>query len=397
MNLNLLPWRQEKYHHTLKRVIWGCLGAIILVVGIAGMLWHQTQRRLEEQNRRTQQLQLALRASRNLPQQQHQETVHVIQASKVVVRPPLKIQVVTIHYASAVALVGMIKDRSAALLSHRGKVTVDPRTNVIWLEDTPKHLQKLLTFIKLFDLPAQQIVIEARLVNMNQEAAQDLGVRLGFIMSPHQGVEGNTPPVSGQHLGMELAAKPLEATAAALGLTQALLASQRLLDVELSALESQGRAKVIASPRLVTSNQMAAVIESGEDIPYQEFSAHGTTSIAFKKAVLRLKVVPQITGQKELTMALVINQDADSGKRVQGVPIISTKSIETRILVHDGQTIVLGGIYQQDHNRQIDQVPFLGDLPLIGDMFRRKHWHTRHEALLIFITPRIIVQRPHSR
>ncbi len=117
---------------------------------------------------------------------------------------------------------------------------------------------------------------------------------------------------------------------------------------------------------------------------------NGNTSVAFKKAVLRLQVVPQITAKQELMMSLVINQDADSGKRVQGVPIIATKSIETHILVRHGQTIVLGGIYQEDHNRQVDQIPILGDIPWIGDFFQRQHMRVRHETLLIFITPRIL-------
>ena len=163
-----------------------------------------------------------------------------------------------------------------------------------------------------------------------------------------------------------------------------------LLDLELSALESEGRAEIVASPRLMTTNQQAATIESGEDIPYQESTSSGATAVAFKKAALSLKVTPQITPDGKLLMDLLINQDSDSGRRVQGVPIIITKSIETNVLVNNGQTIVLGGIYRQDKNNSVTRVPFLGDLPVVGNLFRRSQARLSNEELLIFITPRII-------
>ncbi|PJD90660.1 MAG: hypothetical protein CK424_08285 [Legionella sp.] len=396
VDLNLLPWRDRLYHSKLKRVTGWFLAGILVLTGIGWGLMQHWQQQLHTQVQRNQQLQQEVQHLRHIrPLQRVLPSPKLeIQAGervqKTKMNRSLHIKVVTVHYAKALDLAAMIKDKTNGLLSRRGTVTVDPRTNVLWLEDHEEQLKKLLAFIKRLDIPAQQIVIEARLVNMNQESARDLGIRLGLIAPSKLGTESNTLPSNGGRLGLDLAAKPLEATAASIGLTEALWTTQRLLDVELSALESRGKAKVIASPRLVTSNQIAAVIESGEDIPYQEFSANGTTSVAFKKAVLRLQVIPQITAKHELMISLVINQDADSGKRVQGVPIISTKSIETHILMRHGQTIVLGGIYQQDHNRQNDQIPFLGDLPIIGEVFQRKQMRTRHEALLIFITPRIV-------
>ncbi|HVT62178.1 MAG TPA: type IV pilus secretin PilQ [Legionellaceae bacterium] len=394
VDFNLLP-KRVKYPAALKYVLYISIGVLGLII-IVGILYaHRTHDLMQKQIHRNANLQAELQRMRAMQRVSYKLPKPEVPADRAVIptrKPSLHLNVITkvvaLHYTKAAELAVLIKDKANALLSKRGSVIVDGRTNTLWVEDTSKQLHKLLRFIKYFDVPAQQIVIEARLVNMNQESARDLGIRLGLI-SPRP----NDASTTGGRLGVDLAAKPLEATAASLGLTQALLASQRLLDIELSALESQGKAKVLSSPRLVTSNQIAAVIESGEDIPYQEFSANGTTSVSFKKAVLRLQVTPQMTTHEELMMSLVINQDADSGKRVQGVPIIATKSIETNILVHNGQTVVLGGIYQQDHNRQIDQIPFLGQLPLIGDLFQRKQMRLRHEALLIFITPHIVDSR----
>ena len=196
-------------------------------------------------------------------------------------------------------------------------------------------------------------------------------------------------PIS-DRLNVDLGAMPFEANPASIGIALAKLGDHVLLDLELSALESEGRAEIIASPRLMTTNQQAAVIESGEDIPYQEATLSGATAVSFKKAVLSLKVIPQITPDHQLLMDLQIKQDSDSGRRVHGVPILLTKSIETRVLVKNGQTFVLGGIYKQDKNDAIVRVPFLGSIPVIGQLFSRKQIRKRHEELFIFITPKIV-------
>ena len=396
IEINLLAWCSQRLSRRLLiGLAIGCLVFISTVVGGCWVYYQRMQHHLSaEQDQRAQlQREIAmLRAQKIvLPDQSKQLTQR---PCPIAVKPryePLQHKAVLIHYAKAAALVDMFKNKANALLSKHGRVIADRRTNRLWFEDTDARIKIIMRMIKQLDTPSQQIVIEARLVNMNQESARDLGIRLGLV-APNQ-TGGNTDVAlssTGGRLGVNLAATPLEASAATLGFTEALAVTQRLLDMELSALESAGRAKVIASPRLVTSNQVAALIESGEDIPYQEFAANGTTSVAFKKAVLRLKVVPHITAEGELMMSLVINQDSDSGKRVQGVPIIATKAIETHILVHSGQTVVLGGIYQQDQNRQAEQIPLLGDIPWIGALFKRKQIRVRHESLLIFITPRIV-------
>ena len=401
VDINLIPWREVDHHKKIQRMLLWVMLIMMVIVAVGWGYYKKNLKQLQLQMHRSddlaqemQKLRLIKTPSTQMVQDNKRIREHrSIPKEKKLTQEPLQVRIVTIHYAKAIDLAAIIRDKSTALLSRRGTIAVDARTNVVWLEDTETQIKKMVTLIKCLDIPAQQIIIEARLVTMNQDSAQDLGIRLGLIrpnLTPVEGGSGFQQSSDAGHFGVNMAATPINATAATIGFAEALFTSQRLLDIELSALESEGRAKVIASPRLVTSNQVAALIESGEDIPYQEFSLNGTTSVAFKKAVLRLKVVPRITVKHELMMSLMINQDSDSGKRVQGVPIISTKFIETNILVHHGQTIVLGGIYQEDHNHQTDQVPLLGHLPIVGELFQKNQMRTRHEALLIFITPKIV-------
>ncbi len=194
-----------------------------------------------------------------------------------------------------------------------------------------------------------------------------------------------------RRLNLDLVAAPISgAVPASVGIALARLSDNILLDLELSALESEGRAEVIASPRLITTNQQPAVIESGQEIPYQEATSSGATAVAFKKAVLSLKVTPQITPDSKILMDLQVNQDTPSSERYNGVPAIFTKEIQTNVLVNNGQTIVLGGIYQQDKNQAIRRIPFFGELPVVGVLFSNRQIRLRNEELLIFITPKII-------
>lgn len=314
---------------------------------------------------------------------------------------PLRSNLLQINYALASDIASMLKDKTNSLLSERGTLSVDARTNTIWLQDTDAQIKEIKTLVKQLDVPVKQVIIEARIVNMMKNCSEDLGIRWGVSNSTHlsgtidgankfaSGIATTDVPLS-ERLNLDLGAIPFDASPASIGIALAKLGDHVLLDLELSALESEGRAEIVASPRLMTTNQQAAVIESGEDIPYQQATLSGATAVAFKKAVLSLKVTPQITPDGKLLMDLLINQDSDSGRRVQGVPIVLTKSIETKVLVDNAQTIVLGGIYKHDKNNTIMRVPFLGTLPVIGNLFSRKQIRKRNEELLIFITPRII-------
>lgn len=314
---------------------------------------------------------------------------------------PLQAQWFQLNYAKAVEMVSLLQDKSRSLLSERGTVRADARTNSIWIQDSFANIQIIKRLITHLDIPSKQVQIEARLVNMTTDCAKDLGVRWGLsaanassgtLNGANQLAKGSPVadiPVA-DRLNIDLSAIPFDANPASIGIALVKLSDNVLLDLELSALESEGRAEIIASPRLMTSNQQTAVIESGEDIPYQEATLSGATAVSFKKAVLSLKVTPQITPNGQLLMALQINEDSDSGRRVHGVPILFTKSIETRVLVNNGQTLVLGGIRKQHQDHAIARVPLLGTLPVVGVLFSRKQVRKRQEELLIFITPKIV-------
>ncbi|QBR84014.1 type IV pilus secretin PilQ family protein [Legionella israelensis] len=315
---------------------------------------------------------------------------------------PLRSELIQIKYAKAAEIATLLKDKETSLLTERGKVSVDERTNTILIQETAVQIERIRELIAQLDVPVKQVLIEARIVNVTKDCTQDLGIRFGISRPTHlsgtldganqlaQGIDPADVTPLNRRLNVDLAALPVDANPASIGIALAKLGDNILLDLELSALESEGRAEIVASPRLMTTNQKSAIIESGEDIPYQEATSSGATAVAFKKAVLSLKVTPQITPDNKLVMELEINQDSDSGRRVQGVPIILTRSIETNVLVNNGQTIVLGGIYRRDKNNSITRVPFLGELPVVGNLFRSRSTSVSNEELLIFITPKII-------
>lgn len=314
---------------------------------------------------------------------------------------PLRSELLQINHANALDVSKMLKDATQTMLSLRGTLSVDARTNSIWVKDTGTHLREIKRMVKQWDVPVKQVMIEARIVNMSHECSEDIGIRWGVTNATYLSgtLEGANQRANGgvltetplaDRLNVDLGALPFDASPATIGMVLAKLGNHVLLDLELSALEREGRAEIVASPRLMTTNQKPAVIQSGEDIPYQQATLSGATAVSFKKAVLSLSVTPQITSDGKLLMELLINQDSDSGRRVQGVPIVLTKSIETSVLVNNGQTIVLGGIYKHEKNNAITQVPFLGSLPIIGHLFQRKEIRKRKEELLIFITPKIM-------
>lgn len=310
-------------------------------------------------------------------------------------KPILKSSLIQINYAKANVIAALIKDKNNSLLSKQGRLSVDVRTNMLWIHDKTSRIRQIRGIVKQLDIPVKQVQIEARIVNVTKEAILDLGIRFGISTPAHLSgtLNGANQLMQGavsiaDRLNVDFGA-PVQSPAS-IGLALAKLGNGILLDLELSALESEDKAEIIANPRLVATNQHAAVIESGEEIPYQEATLSGATAVAFKKAVLSLKVTPQITPDNCLLLDLEINQDTPSGRLVNGVPAINTKSIHTSVLVNNGQTLVLGGIYKQDKNSTIKRVPFLGNLPVIGVLFRNLHRKVKNEELLIFITPRII-------
>jgi type IV pilus assembly protein PilQ len=312
---------------------------------------------------------------------------------------PLRSDLIQVNYAKADDIANLIKSKFNSLLSKRGMMSVDPRTNAIWIQDIGIKIEEIRALVKKLDIPVKQVLIETRIVDVTKDAALDLGIRWGINKPKHLSgsLEGtnqlaedaNVVPLA-ERLNVDLAAQPLANQAASIALAVATLGSNILLDLELSALESEDKAEIIASPRVVTSNQQEAYISSGEEIPYQQATSSGATAVAFKQAVLSLRVTPQITSDGRIMMQLKINQDRPSGTLYNGVPAIITKEIDTNVLVNNGETIVLGGIFQRDQSNNVVRVPFLGTLPVIGILFKKIAVKEKDEELLIFITPKII-------
>lgn len=318
---------------------------------------------------------------------------------------PIHSELLQINYSKAADIANLVKDKQNSLLSEKGKISVDTRTNTIWIQDSRVKIAELRELVQQLDMPVKQVLIEVRIVEVSKDFSQDIGIRWGVatpnrlsdIVQNTNQIDQSTLSAQGypyiQRLNLDLVAAPAVAsmTPASIGIALAKLGNNILLDLELSALESEGRAELISSPRIITINQQPAVIDSGQEIPYQESTSSGATAVSFKKAVLSLKVTPQITSDSKILMDLKINQDTTSTQLFNGVPAILTKEIQTNVLVNNNQTIVLGGIYQQDKSQTIIRVPFLGQLPIVGNLFRNKRVSLKNDELLIFITPKIII------
>ncbi len=242
-----------------------------------------------------------------------------------------------IHYARAVEIAEILQGNNAGILSDRGHLSVDMRTNQILARDTSEHLVVINRWIRRLDIPVKQVLVEARLVSMDQDAERQLGIDF-TVRQPDAAAAGPVLFAHNEQKGKY-------------SIAIARLPDGSELDVKLVALEQQGRAELISSPSLFTGSQQEASIEAGEEVPYQEVSESGGTAVAFKKAVLGLKVTPQILPNGSVRLALKINQDRPAARMVQGVPSISTRQIVTNVTVKNGQTIVLGGIYEINHEQ----------------------------------------------
>jgi len=329
---------------------------------------------------------------------------------------PLHTEFIQINYAAAADLMALIQADENNLLTERGNVSIDTRTNTLIIQDISSSLEAVRGLISELDVPIRQVLIESRIVNADESFAKDIGVRFGYSKQTKQGTsdratigEGGAAPFvaigggqagnvdfggtttfnngTNENLIVDLPAIPGDATALALAIGKV---GSFLLQLELSALIAEGRGEDIASPRVITANQHEAVIESGVQIPYQEASSSGATTTSFQDAVLSLRVTPQITPDDRIIMDLAVNQDTLSGTVVNGVPAINTRSVSTQVLVQNGETVVLGGVYTSSDRKSIDRTPFFGDLPYVGFLFKRTDINKSKSELLIFITPKIL-------
>lgn len=315
---------------------------------------------------------------------------------------PLQSRIIELHYTKAEEIAALIKNQNKPLLSSRGNISADKRTNTIWIEDVPSKLDQEQQFIHQVDVPVKQVLIEARIVTIDEKYEQELGVRFGLtrpgnhlsgsLEGANNLIKNNNDFVNNPLSRLNVDLPTQNPNAASIGFALATLGGGNLLDLELSALETEGAGQIISSPRLMTANQQPATILSGQEIPYQQSAKFGATSVAFQKAVLSLTVTPQITPEGKLLLTLQVNQDRPSSTLIQGVPEIETREIKTQVLINNGQTLVLGGIYEQDKKNQIERVPFLGNLPVIGHLFRHTLTQKSRRELLIFVTPKIVAQ-----
>ncbi len=319
---------------------------------------------------------------------------------------PLRTEFIQVLYADAQQLVNLFQTAGeggeAGLLSERGSVIVDERTNSIIISETADKIVEFRRLLQQLDIPVRQVLIEARIVNANANFSETLGIRWGGAATRQTGgsfvsiastVDDSqairTGAANGETAILETPVVDLAAPSGTTNFTVGLTGRDYLLDLELSALATEGNGEIVARPKVITADQQTATIESGTQIPFQEATSAGATSTSFQDAVLSLEVTPQITPDNRIIMDLQVNQD-EVGQIFNGVPSIDTNAVSTQVLVDNGQTIVLGGIFRNTSNRSVDKTPFLGDLPYVGRLFRRTIENQDKRELLIFITPRII-------
>ena len=316
----------------------------------------------------------------------------------------LQTESMQLNYQKADEVQKLLGDETQRMLSKRGSAVVDTRTNTLFIQDTASRLEDVRRLIGKIDQPMHQVMIEARIVIADDKFSKQLGVRFGN-QSGHNvgrtniGISSNIGdsssianavrpgiPTSPDNLNVNL---PIAGATGAIALTLLNIGTGNLINFELSALEADKRGKVVSNPRVITSDKQKATIEQGTEIPYLQASSSGATSVAFKPAVLSLAVTPRITPDGKVIMDLEVKKDS-VGQIFAGIPSIDTKKVLTQIQVDDGDTAVLGGIYEQTSRNDVDKVPVLGDIPYVGGLFRKNARQDDKTELLIFITPKIL-------
>jgi type IV pilus assembly protein PilQ len=335
---------------------------------------------------------------------------------------PLRSEFLQVNYAKASDMAALIKSQGGSLLSNRGNVAVDDRTNTLLLQDTADRLSDIRRLVATLDIPIRQVLIEARIVIVNDDFTRELGVRAGYTGIRRNGTDGGVF-VGGSAAGVDTSLSsaidnlqnngtifPVQVPTGAAAqnrynvnlpvvspagrLAFAVLGSDYIVDLELSAAQAEGRGEIKSSPHVITANQKEASIEQGVEIPYQQSASSGATTVEFKKAVLALKVTPQITPDNRIILDLNVKKDSVGQVVVTSggvnVPSIDTREISTQVLVNDGQTVVLGGILETEERKDESKVPYIGDVPVLGRLFKSTRRTNNKDELLIFVTPKIL-------
>ncbi|MFT5893777.1 MAG: type IV pilus assembly protein PilQ [bacterium] len=322
---------------------------------------------------------------------------------------PLRTEFFQANYAKAKDLAKLLKTEDGGIMTERGTVSVDDRTNTLLINDTIDQLEIIRALVHRLDVPIRQVLIESRIVIASDDFNRDIGVRWGAnrnSANPGGSTTGDGIVAAGSSQGVQDLINgetlgtgrynvnlPANNAAGTLGIALAKLPFGTLLELELSAMQAEGNGEVISSPRVITANQHEAYIEQGVEIPYLEASSSGATSVSFRKAVLGLTVTPQITPDDRIIMDLKVNKDTVGeifGAGQLQVPSIDTREVSTQVLVNNGETVVLGGVYEQSILNKVDMVPFFGNLPLIGRLFQHTVNTDDKSELLVFVTPKII-------
>ena len=342
---------------------------------------------------------------------------------------PLRTQAFQMNYAKAVDMVTQLTTSSGSgggtsnrFLSERGSVIAEPRTNQLFVTDTAGKLEEVRQLLATLDVAVRQVMIEARIVEASDTFGRSLGVRLGGTdLRANRGGDGGYSIGGGNRIGFGTSYSNAVATSGAGGAVNTLgsfvnlpaqaqggydpssfaisifnSAANRFLNLEISAMEADGKGKIVSSPRVVTADQTKASIEQGTEFPYPVTAPNGGTIIAFKKAVLKLEVLPQITPEGNIILDLDVNKDSP-GEVLNNIRAINTKRIKTQVLVENGGTVVIGGIFELFEDEAEAKVPFLGDLPGVGNLFKTKTKQTNKQEMLIFITPKVITDRSSAR
>nr|WP_229476884.1 type IV pilus secretin PilQ [Massilia rubra] len=365
------------------------------------------------------------------------EKLELEQRAQIADLEPLKSEIFQLNYQKAEAfrtVFGISADGSqkeegsdnrSRVLSKRGSAVIDPRTNQLFITDIASKLEDLRKLIQKTDVPSKQVLIEARLVEANDGFSRNLGAKIGFadlrtLRGGNSGyayrgnervaiggnlvgigqVTGQTPDKGDGYTNTTMLNLPAAGIAgnpaASLAASLFSAASNRFLNLELSALEADGKGKIISSPRVVTEDKNVAVIEQGIELPYEKSTSSGATSIEWKKANLRLEVTPQITPDGNVVLEVNVNKDTKGDETRAGFAI-NTQHVQTKVMVENGGTVVLGGIYQQAETNNVTKVPFLGDLPVVGNLFKTTARNSTKTELLVFITPKIVADRLSTR
>ncbi|MGV3743109.1 MAG: type IV pilus secretin PilQ [Burkholderiaceae bacterium] len=329
------------------------------------------------------------------------EKLELEQRSQIAELEPLRTESFQLNYQKAEAFKQVLDNAGGggkSILSKRGSAVIEPRTNQLFVTDIPSRLEEITKLIQKTDVPSRQVLIEARIVEANDTFSRNLGAKLGFGLQRPFNSGGNTGEVGGTLLtptstagnAVNLPARGISgAPAGSVALTLFNAAATKFIGLELSALESDGNGKILSSPRVITADQLKATIEQGTELPYQIATSSGATSLAFRKANLKLDVTPQITPDGNVVLDVDVNKDSVGQETEQGFAI-DTKHVKTQVLIENGGTVVIGGIYIQQDRETVTQVPFFGDIPVVGNLFKTKSRTNDKTELLIFLTPKII-------